>query len=228
MLNKEWFKKKGAQKKQGGRDFWHYCYIKNAQQERAYTQHTTQEIYDVDRYLTDDYAIHLSLQEQTKLDMWSIGVYVVNKKLGISGYQEYWHYPSSEKEVAKRTYNKINRIVKEVCEDMEVQVLPMSLLKPQLRVALNKVDVEHKERSGVHNYNYYATEVDTEGDWRSTIYGQRYPGIKPAILGEKWINNEEENKEIKSEGKNRSKIMRYASHKWNYSYIKGKYENSKE
>ncbi len=141
---------------------------------KAMKKHVVFKVHDTDRYQTDDYAINVSMQEN--VDKISIGIYITNYKVGVSGYQEYWHYRLDEKSDAKETYAKLHDTMSEVTEDFEHNNLPMSLLKPVVRRALDGIDVEHKERSGVSSYNTYITEVEKEADWRLSLYGHRYPG----------------------------------------------------
>ena len=144
----------------------------------------TFNIHDTNRYQTDDYAINIAIQEN--VDKYSIGIYITNYKVGISGYQEYWHYGLDEEDVAKTTYSKLEQAIKEITADFEYNNLPMSLLKPVVRRALDGIDVGHKERSGVIMYNYYTTDVEKEPDWRLSLYGHRYPGHELEKMNLPW------------------------------------------
>lgn len=130
-------------------------------------------IHDVDRYCSDDYAINVAFQE--KQSRYSIGVYVINWKVGISGYQEYWHYKKSERKNALSTYKQVVDLISKAVEDIEWNEVPMSLIKPIIRNVLDNIDDDHKEGSGVHLYNIYRADVPKSADWRATIYGPRYP-----------------------------------------------------
>jgi lysozyme family protein len=130
-------------------------------------------IHDIDRYISDDIAINVTFQETA--NRYSVGVYSVNYKVGVSGYQEYWHYDRKDRKKALRSYNAVCAIVADLVEEIEFNQIPHTLAKPFLRKRLDKVDIEHKERSGVYHYNWYVGDVEKAEDWRTTIYGKRYP-----------------------------------------------------
>lgn len=146
------------------------------------------ELPDVDRYVTDDYAINVALQENNQ--HFCIGIYITNYKVGISGYQQYWHYEKNEKSRAIKTYKIINKIVTEVVDEIKENSIPHVLVKPFLRNRLDGVDPGHNEKSGVYNYNYYSVEAAKEDDWRSTVYGPRYPSNHVDVMSRNWHPDE--------------------------------------
>ena len=168
-------------------------------------------IHDVDRYISDDIAINVTFQETAA--RYSVGVYSVNYKVGVSGYQEYWHYDRKDRKQALKSYNAICAIVAEMVEEIEYNAIPHTLAKPFLRKRLDKIDVEHKERSGVYHYNWYAYEAEKEADWRTTLYGNRYPNA-PYLerMDHNW-NEPGQSSKIEAKGQSRHKTysFHYAS-----------------
>jgi lysozyme family protein len=179
-------------------------------------------IHDIDRYISDDIAINITFQE-TK-HRYSVGVYSTNYKVGVSGYQEYWHYDRSDRAQALKTYNSIVAVIAEMVEEIEFNAIPHTLAKPFLVKRLDKIDVEHKERSGVYHYNWFAAEAEKEEDWRSTIYGKRYP-VAPYLerLDHNW-NEPGQSSAIETKGQSRHKTyqFRYASSKTSLTKDGGK------
>ena len=168
----------------------------------------TFNVHDTNRYQTDDYAINIAMQEN--VDKISIGMYVTNLKVGISGYQEYWHYDQNEKTKAQKTYKDLKNCIGKITGDFEYQNLPMSLLKPVIRRAVDDLDLPHKERSGVSIYNTYAIEVEKEPDWRKSLYGRRYPGQFFYPMSQPW-NIDEASRTIETNNveNTRQRIIKY-------------------
>jgi hypothetical protein len=167
----------------------------------------TYYIHDIDRYCTDDYNVNLALDETKK--GYSIGLYVINTKLGISGYQEYWHFKKNEKKSAIKTYENIQKIVEKTTKDMTYSLQPMTGVKTQLRAALDKTDVEHKERSNVPLYNFYIADIEKAPDWRNTIYGNRYPDISSDSTLNQFWSIKDPNQTVKKKGTGRNRVTTY-------------------
>lgn len=168
-------------------------------------------IHDIDRYTSDDIAINIAMQE-TK-NRYSVGIYSINYKVGVSGYHEYWHYDKTQRDKALDTYHKVVDITKKVVEEIEIEEIPFALSKPYLMARLYKIDPGHKERSGVISFNWYATENMPEEDWRQTLYGGRYPGSRYLERMNHTWNSTENSSNIEANGKGRKKNyhIRYSS-----------------
>ena len=164
------------------------------------------EISDVDRYATDKYEANLALQETQNL--YSIGFQMYNYQLGVTGAVQYWHYEKNELDRAKRTFNEIKTALKNIMQDIEYHRPPMAVITPMVRAAIQPIDVERKERSGNYFYNWFE-ELAKEPDWRTTIYGNRYPEATIQYIEAFW-NTDDPGKKIVSEGtSSRSQILRY-------------------
>jgi lysozyme family protein len=179
----------------------------NEEMDSAQTESETFVIHDVDRYCSDDYAINVALQE-TK-SRYSIGLYVTNWKVGVSGYQEYWHFDKDERTDAYKTYETVIDKISSLVEEIEWNEVPMSLVKPMIRNALDSVDLDHKERSGVAYYNIYRTDVPKAADWRATLYGPRYPAMHVDTMDRTFNVVETESARIEKEDVGRNQVWKY-------------------
>lgn len=164
------------------------------------------EIADVDRYATDKYFANLTLQETSKL--YSIGFQMYNYQVGITGAVQYWHYEKNEFAQAKKTFKELKKVLAKTMSKIEFHRPPMAVITPMIRAAFQPVDLRHKERSGNYFYNWFE-ELPKEPDWRTTLYGNRYP--LPVIQTiEAFWRADDKGKEITTEGNSsRSRILRY-------------------
>lgn len=163
------------------------------------------EIADVDRYATDKYFANLTLQETDKI--YSIGFQLYNYQVGITGAVQYWHYEKNDFERAKRTFEKVKTVLKKTMTKIEYYRPPMAVITPMIRSAIQPIDVGRKERSGNYFYNWFE-ELAKEPDWRTTLYGNRYPLSTIQHIDSFW-NTDDASKEIVSEGYARRRILRY-------------------
>ncbi len=174
------------------------------------SEHARIKVSDIDRYISDDYSINVALQEAG--DRYSVGLYITNHKVGVSGYQQYWHYDKDELSQARKTYDRVQEVAKDVTVEIGKQALPHVLLKPFIRNRLDGLDMEHKEKSGISTYNWYTTGVEKADDWRATLYGTRYPNLGHLeTMNQNW-NEDEKGKKVETEG-NSSRDMTY---RYNY------------
>lgn len=164
------------------------------------------EIADVDRYATDKYFANLALQETTNL--YSIGFQMYNYQVGLTGAVQYWHYEKNELDRAKKTFNEIKIALQETMSDIEYNRPPMAVITPMVRAALQSIDIGRRERSGNYFHNWFE-EVFKEPDWRTTIYGNRYPPSTIQYIDAFW-NQDDASKEIAVEGtSSRSRVLKY-------------------
>ncbi len=165
------------------------------------------EISDVDRYATDKYLANLTLQETDRL--YSIGFQMYNYQVGITGSVQYWHFEKDELDRAKKAFNEIKIALQETMSDIEYHRPPMAIITPMVRAALQNIDVGRKERSGKYFHNWFE-ELSKEADWRTTLYGNRYPDASIQYIDAFW-NTDDASKEIKVEGtSSRSRVLRYS------------------
>lgn len=164
------------------------------------------EIADVDRYATDKYFANLTLQETDKL--YSIGFQMYNYQVGITGSVQYWHYEKNELSQAKKTFKELKRVLAKTMSKIEFHRPPMAVITPMVRAAFQPIDLRHKERSGNYFYNWFE-ELSKEPDWRTTLYGNRYPAPVIQTIEAFW-RADDEGKEITTKGNSsRSRVLLY-------------------
>jgi len=164
------------------------------------------EISDVDRYTTDKYFANLTLQET--IDKYSVGFQMYNYQVGITGAVQYWHYDKDEFSRAKKTFTAAKTALRDMMTDLEYLRPPMAIITPMIRAALHPIDIPKKERSGNYFFNWFK-ELPKESDWRTTLYGDRYPKSVIQPIDVSW-NEDDQGKQITSEGgSSRTKVVRY-------------------
>ena len=168
------------------------------------------QIHDTNRYITDDYGISISLNET--VNRYSVGINVVNAKIGVSSLSEYWHFPLDQRDKAIETYNEIVKRVKVAVHDIEYEEIPMGLIQPIIYKAIKDINNEDKERSGIFLVDVNKSEigVETEADWRSSLYGHRYPDGKLSTMKSMW-NKDEDSKSVVTDNvqSSRNRIVKY-------------------
>lgn len=132
------------------------------------------QISDVDRYITDLNDIYVSLR--TTKTGFSVSCQALLSQVGVSSCTMYWSYRPDEAEIAQNTHAAICKVADQAKGKFEFERLPIALLSPFLYSSLQDIDLKHREKSGVQNFNY-AVLNPRETDWRSTIYSNHYPDL---------------------------------------------------
>lgn len=166
----------------------------------------TRTIADSDRYTTDRYVLSISIRNVK--DGHAVSFQITNSQLGISGYVHYWNYKEDEAAAAKKTYNELTKIADTLANQVEYDRVPMAVINAMGRSAVDKVDVPHKERSGVVHFNWYTTDVEKASDWRETIYGKRYPTPGLSAIHDNW-NDGDKSSKITKENVGRNAVYRF-------------------
>lgn len=174
------------------------------------------EIADVDRYATDKYVANLTLQETDKI--YSIGFQMYNYQVGITGAVQYWHYEKNELKEAQKTFGELKKILAKTMSKIEFHRPPMAVITPMIRAAFQPVDLKHKERSGNYFYNWFE-ELPKESDWRTTLYGDRYPSPVIQTIESFWREDDKSKEVVVEGGSTRSRVLRYKpSHEMTSKY----------
>jgi hypothetical protein len=127
----------------------------------------------VQRYSHDPYAVKVY---KTLLGKEKIAVCITLNSLWAGGviWQDFWAYKTSEGSTAEDTFQRIVKVANEIFNDFRVNEIPNLFLYTHLREACRWLDMEHKPKSRVP-YVDWAREQNGVIDWRSSIYGTRYP-----------------------------------------------------
>lgn len=160
---------------------------------------------DLDRYSSDRMEAYTQLRETTA--GYDVSFQVNAAQLGIASYVHYWHYTHEELPQARKTFNQLKKISREISQKVEYEKIPFSVIGPIFRTKLYGIDDDHKESSGLPTFNE-AIHVQYEPDWRETIYGNRYPGHNITNLNH--LNaNTEEIRQIKTEKIGRDRVINH-------------------
>ena len=129
---------------------------------------------DVQRYGMDAYRCQV--YNTVTAHKITISVSVSLDQFGTIVFQDFWKYDLSEKERAKITYSKIKKAVKDIFDKFETNEIPNSMLHSNIREAVRFIDIKDKPPSRMVWIDA-ARKQEGVADWRSSLYGNRYPHI---------------------------------------------------
>jgi hypothetical protein len=93
---------------------------------------------------------------------------------GFPLYTENWIYPLDEKKRAYKTYNRIVNVIEDLKVEYEDEGYPGPTLQGLVRENLRFIDIDRKKNT--NNRTLEAAKYEPgEADWRSSLYGNRYP-----------------------------------------------------
>ena len=93
-------------------------------------------------------------------------------------YSETWIYPKKESRRAIKTFNKCVNLVEDIKAEYEDEDMPGPTLQGMARETLRYVDIDRKKPT-ISRSLEAAKYLDGETDWRSSIYGNRWPSQYP-------------------------------------------------
>ena len=136
-------------------------------------------VFDIQRYVFDSYAVKTAL---SKTDSFiSISITTNHAFLGTITWDQYWFYELDEMKKAKASYKQINQVVKDTMTKFVDAGgdLPTPMFWAYLKKGCDDIDNESTIRSNIPYVNY-ANQYRhlSNPDWRSNIYGNRYPKHK--------------------------------------------------
>lgn len=134
----------------------------------------TETIYDVQRYVMDYYITRIALSKTGKKI--SVTIVINSGMFGNTVWQQYWFYDLDELSRAKSTYNKVKDVVKDTTTEFVEKEIPTPLYWAHIKKRTLDIDPDATHRTNIPNINYYKNyQKDEEVDWRSSLYGNRYP-----------------------------------------------------
>ncbi len=131
---------------------------------------------DYQRWVIDMYEVKVFLTKSHKFA--SISLNVWNWHNGLMVFQDFWKYDLKEYEKSKSTFKKIVKACSDAYEDFvkgDFQTAPNSMFYSYIRNSTWDIDREHLAQSNIPHINYARQKATYEKDWRSTLYGNRYP-----------------------------------------------------
>ena len=140
---------------------------------------------DVNRYSHDAYSIKIYISI-TNVDC-AVSLMASHNYLGTNQYSRFWKYAKNEYGKAQQTYDKLCKIVQEVCEDFISYERPTSLFCPTLRERIQNIDDRSAIKTNIPVVNY-SYRIDYSSHWDKNIYGPRYPERKEESF-EQYLNS---------------------------------------
>ena len=133
-------------------------------------------VFDIQRYVFDSYSVKTALSQTDKKI--SVSIAANHAFLGTITWDQYWFYDLDDIDKAKETYKKVNQVVSDVSTKF-VEAngdLPTPMFWGYLKKECDQIDNEATIRYNIPSINY-ANQYRhlMEPDWRSNIYGTRYP-----------------------------------------------------
>lgn len=129
---------------------------------------------DIQRYALDPYKCEVYL---TKTDRKiTVSVNVAHEMYGLVVFQDFWKFSLGEGATAKTVYGQVIDNVKRIFHLFESSETPNNMLHANIREAVRYISPEHKPSTRIPFIDA-ARHEKGEHDWRSSIYGTRYPHI---------------------------------------------------
>lgn len=139
---------------------------------KAIEQEWGTNVGDFQRWVVDAIEVKAFLIETPYKIVISVNVY--NGHISEMMYQDFWRFKTGEMALAKSTFKKLCSKMENIIDGFKNGESPNNLVHAYFRSELRKIDSEHLPRTNIPTLNY-ALDVEYEPDWRSTIYGTRYP-----------------------------------------------------
>lgn len=127
---------------------------------------------DYQRSVVDAYTASAHLTE-TKYKI-TVSITVNKVHLGTIMFQMFWRYDLNEMSRARKTYNKVKEALKKIFDELSDNEAPSSLYESMIRHDCSKIDSDKIAKTTIPHINW-SQNLSYERDWRSTIYGTRYP-----------------------------------------------------
>jgi len=127
---------------------------------------------DFQRAPTDAYMCYAHLSET--LYKVSVSLTVVTQHSGMIMLQIFWKYGLDEKTQAKKTFEGIKKAISEIVEEITINEAPSALFESMIRSDCSKIDTSKIAKTNIPHINW-SQQTTYERDWRSTLYGNRYP-----------------------------------------------------
>ena len=132
----------------------------------------TANLYDVQRYKLDGYVVKIALSETKHKNV--LGIIVTHGSLGSITWTRYWYYDKNELGTAKNDLKKVCGIIQDNLNDFVKNETPSSLFWPHIREATADMAPEKLMHTNIPYFNY-SRDLRYNPDWRTNIYGTRYP-----------------------------------------------------
>lgn len=131
---------------------------------------------DYQRWVIDTYETRLYLTKTAK--MISISLNVWNWHQSAMVFQDFWKFELGQEKEARSSFKKMIEASKQVMQKFTKGTdadTPNSMLFAALRKVCWEVDRKNLAKTNIPHINYARQKATYVDDWRSSIYGNRYP-----------------------------------------------------
>lgn len=131
---------------------------------------------DYQRWIIDAYEVKVHLTEVPK--KFAVSLTVSNLHDAGIVYQQFWKYSKSDGSRARSTFDSVVKVAKEVVDIFtkgDDEQAPNNLIASHLRTLTWDIDRDGLAKTNIPTINYAIDKGEYESDWRSQIYGKRYP-----------------------------------------------------
>lgn len=128
---------------------------------------------DVQRYLYDAYQARVFITNLAgKKITVSVSLYLA--QFGTCVWQDFWRFDTNEEKSARECYKKVSKATSKVFDDFKTNVIPNPMIYTHLRNEVLPIFPEKRPTSRNIVLDQ-SRRLETVQDWRSSIYGNRYP-----------------------------------------------------
>lgn len=134
------------------------------------------QIGDYQRWVIDTFSCALFLTKTAKMVTISLNIW--NWHNSTMMFQDFWKYGVKEEKKARSSFEKMKVAGQKVIDDYtkgERSEAPNCMIFTGMRKDFWNIDREHLAKTNIPHINYARQKADYENDWRSTLYGNRYP-----------------------------------------------------
>lgn len=133
---------------------------------------------DYQRWVIDGYEVKVFITSMDRQNTVSMQIYNWNN--GSMRFQQFWKYDGGSEGYAKckKMYERVISSCKEVVDlftNGENEEAPNVLIVSYLRKRTLELDRDALAKTNIPSINYALEKADYGEDWRSNLYGNRYP-----------------------------------------------------
>jgi len=133
------------------------------------------ELGNFQRYVCDSQTVKIFMTKTVKKI--AISLITTHTYLGTAGWSIYWEFNLDQMKEAKKIFKKVCEIARDVTEYFITKEIPTVSFHATLRQRFKEIEREDVIRTNIPIINY-SYDIPYETDWRSSIYGNRYPTYK--------------------------------------------------
>lgn len=156
-------------------------WYKKSQFDFKHQKSLNETIGDIQRYVLDPYHFEVYISKTSK--KYSVSIVGQHNYLGSYIYNKFWLFKLNEEERAQNVYKEVSQKLKDIMEDFVENEIPTSCIFPRLNSAFKHLEKDHTIRHNIPFLNY-AKDIEVVNDWRSSIYGKRYPSYNETNISD--------------------------------------------